>query len=290
MTPSTPVSVPLPVATARSTVAFSATAASATAAPVSRALRRTRQGLAGVVAVVAMAATIPALADEVNVAVAANFTAPIKKIAAEFEKDTGHKAILSFGSTGKFYTQIREGAPFQVFFAADDETPARIEKEGGAVEGTRRTYAIGKLVLWSKQPGDVDDQGAVLKSGKVERLAIADPKLAPYGAAAVEAMTRFGVYDSLKSKIVQGESIGQTYQFAATGNAQMGFVALSQVFADGKVKEGSAWIVPADLYTPIRQDVVVLTKGKDNPAALALVEYMKGEKATAVIKSFGYDL
>ena len=277
MTPSTPVP---PVATA-----FTATDTS-----VRRAPRRGRPGLAGVLAIVAMTATIPALADEVNVAVAANFTAPMKQIAADFEKDTGHKAILSFGSTGKFYTQIREGAPFQVFFAADDETPARIEKEGGAVAGTRMTYAIGKLVLWSKQPGVVDDKGEVLKSGKAERISIADPKLAPYGAAAVETMTKMGVYEQLKGKIVQGESIGQAYQFAASGNAPMGFVALSQVYADGKLKEGSAWIVPAELYTPIRQDVLVLEKGKDNPAAKALVDYIKGDKARAVIKSFGYDL
>ena len=248
------------------------------------------KALAVAVALAAMTFSAAARADEVNVAVAANFTAPMQKIAADFEKDTGHKAILSFGSTGKFYTQIREGAPFQVFFAADDETPARIEKEGGAVAGTRRTYAIGKLVLWSKQAGVVDDQGAVLKSGKVDRLAIADPKLAPYGAAAVEAMTRLGVYESLKPRLVQGESIGQAYQFAATGNAPLGFVALSQVFADGKLKEGSAWIVPGTLYTPIRQDVIVLAKGQGNAAAVALLEYLKSDKATAIIKSFGYDL
>lgn len=248
------------------------------------------KALAVAVALAAMTFSAAARADEVNVAVAANFTAPMQKIAADFEKDTGHKAILSFGSTGKFYTQIREGAPFQVFFAADDETPARIEKEGGAVAGTRRTYAIGKLVLWSKQAGVVDDQGAVLKSGKVDRLAIADPKLAPYSAAAVEAMTRLGVYESLKPRLVQGESIGQAYQFAATGNAPLGFVALSQVFADGKLKEGSAWIVPGTLYTPIRQDVIVLAKGQGNAAAVALLEYLKSDKATAIIKSFGYDL
>ena len=279
MTTSTPVpSAVFPVA-----AIFNATA-------VRHAPRRGRGLAGGVLALVAMTVAIPAVADDVNVAVAANFTAPMKQIAADFEKDTGHKAILSFGSTGKFYTQIREGAPFQVFFAADDETPARIEKEGGAVAGTRMTYAIGKLVLWSKQSSVVDDKGAVLKSGKAERIAIADPKLAPYGAAAVETMTKMGVYEQLKGKIVQGESIGQAYQFAASGNAPMGFVALSQVYADGKLKEGSAWIVPADLYSPIRQDVLVLEKGKDNPAAKALVEYIKGDKARAVIKSFGYDL
>lgn len=246
--------------------------------------------MAGLVGATALATAGLAQAAEVQVAVAANFTAPMKQIATDFEKDTGHQAVLSFGSTGKFYTQIREGAPFEVFLAADDETPARIEKEGGAVAGTRATYAIGKLVLWSKDASLVDDQGAVLKGGKVDRLAIADPKLAPYGAAAVETLTKLGVYESLKGKIVQGESIGQAFQFAATGNAPLGFVALSQVYADGKLKEGSAWIVPADLYTPIRQDIVVLAKGKANPAAAALVDYLKGDKARAVIKGYGYDL
>ncbi len=264
-----------------------------TAGPTGRVLTRAGQLLglvAGMVTAVALATAGVVQAAEVQVAVAANFTAPMKQIATDFEKDTGHKAVLSFGSTGKFYAQIREGAPFEVFVAADDETPARIEKEGGAVAGTRSTYAIGKLVLWSKDAGLVDDKGEVLKAGKVDRLAIADPKLAPYGAAAVEAMTKLGVYDGWKSKIVQGESIGQAFQFAATGNAAIGFVALSQVYAEGKLKEGSAWIVPADLYTPIRQDIVVLAKGKDNPAAAALVEYLKGDKARAVIKGYGYDL
>jgi molybdate transport system substrate-binding protein len=231
-----------------------------------------------------------ARADEVSVAVAANFAAPMQRIAADFEKDTGHKALLSVGSTGKFYAQIREGAPFQVFLSADDETPARIEKEGGAVAGTRFTYAIGKLVLWSRQPGLVDEAGAILKSGRIDRLAIADPKLAPYGAASVETMRKLGVYEQLQPKIVQGESIGQAHQFIATGNATLGFVALSQVFADGKLKEGSAWVVPADLYTTIRQDAVVLAKGKDNAAAKALVEYLRGDRAKAVILGFGYEL
>lgn len=253
-----------------------------------------RQRLAGaavaLTAAVGLAFSASAQAAEVQVAVAANFTAPMKLIATDFEKDTGHKAVLSFGSTGKFYTQIREGAPFEVFLAADVATPARIEQEGGAVAGTRRTYAIGKLVLWSRQADLVDAQGEVLRSDKFQRLSIADPKLAPYGAAAIATLTKLGLLETLQPKIVQGESIGQAYQFAATGNAQLGFVALSQVVTDGKVKEGSAWVVPADLYSPIRQDVIVLAKGARNPAALALVEYLKGDKARKVIESFGYDL
>lgn len=241
-------------------------------------------------AAAALLLSTSALAAEVHVAVAANFTAPMKQIATDFENDTGHRAILSFGSTGKFHTQIREGAPFEVFLAADEETPARIEKEGGAVAGTRMTYAIGKLVLWSKLAGVVDNRGEVLKAGKAERIAIADPKLAPYGAAAIATMTKLGVLEQWKGRIVQGESIGQAYQFTASGNAPMGFVALSQVHADGKLKEGSAWIVPSDLYSPIRQDAVVLARGKDSQAAKALVDYLKGEKARAVIRRFGYDL
>ena len=232
----------------------------------------------------------PVLADEVQVAVAANFTAPMQKIAADFEKDTGHKAALSFGSTGKFYAQIRNGAPFEVFLAADDETPAKLEKEGFAVGGSRFTYATGQLALWSAKPGYVDDRGEVLKTGTFQHLAIANPRLAPYGAAAVEALKKMGLLGSIERKFVQGENIAQTYQFVSTGNAELGFVALSQIYADGKLKGGSAWIVPARLHSPIRQDAEVLSQGKDNPAAAALVKYLKSDKARAVIKSYGYDL
>lgn len=229
-------------------------------------------------------------AADVSVAVAANFTAPMQKIAAAFEQETGHKAVLSFGATGKFYAQIKHGAPFQVLLAADDETPARLDKEGLTVPGTRFTYAIGRLVLWSKQPGGVDDKGEVLRKGAFDRLAVADPKLAPYGAAAMETLTRLGLLPGLQGRLVQGENIAQTYQFVATGNAALGFVALSQVTSDGRLAEGSAWVVPANLHAPIRQDAVVLSPGKDNPAAIALVAYLKGERARTMIRSFGYEL
>jgi molybdate transport system substrate-binding protein len=227
-------------------------------------------------------------AAEVQVAVAANFTAPVQKIAAEFEKDTGHKALLSFGSTSKFYAQIKNGAPFQVLLSADDETPARLEKEGLAVSGTRFTYAIGTLVLWSAKPGYVDGKGNVLKKGAFQHLALANPKLAPYGAAAVEVLNKLGLNAALEPKFVQGENIAQTFQFISTGNAELGFVALSQVMKDGKITDGSAWIVPADLHTPIRQDAVILSTGKDNPAAQALMKYLKEAKARAIIKNYGY--
>ncbi len=231
-----------------------------------------------------------ALADEVQVAVAANFTAPMQKIAAEFEKDTGHKALLAFGATGKFAAQIRNGAPFQVLLAADDETPAKLEADGQTVAGSRFTYAIGKLVLWSARPGYVDDQGAVLKKGEFNKLALANPKLAPYGVAAIESMTKLGVLGAAEGKFVQGENIAQTYQFVSTGNAELGFVALSQVMKDGKIAAGSAWIVPNTLHSPIRQDAVILAKGKGNAAATALMGFLKSEKAKAIIKAYGYDL
>ncbi|EYC51925.1 molybdate ABC transporter substrate-binding protein [Hylemonella gracilis str. Niagara R] len=237
-----------------------------------------------------------AQAGEVQVAVAANFTAPMQKIAAMFEADTGHKAVLSFGSTGKFYAQIRNGAPFDVLLSADDTTPAKLEQEGrgGGGKDHRYTYAIGTLVLWSRQPGLVDAKGEVLRSGQFDKIALADPRLAPYGAAAVEVLTALGLLDALKPKFVQGQSIGQTHQFVATGNAALGFVALSQVWAPdeqgGKLKEGSVWRVPARLHRPIRQDVILLKTGRDNLAAVAFMQYLRGEKARAVIRSFAYGL
>ena len=239
---------------------------------------------------VASGVAASAHAAEVSVAVAANFTAPMQKIAAAFEQDTGHQASVSYGSTGKFHAQIRNGAPFQVLLSADSETPARLEREGWVVAGTRFTYAIGQLVLWSRQPGQVDERGDVLSSGRFERLALADPKLAPYGAAALEVLHGLGLTASLAHKLVQGENIAQAYQFVATGNAELGFVAYSQVFADGQLTRGSAWKVPASLHTPIRQDAAVLKTGLGNPAAAALVAYLRGNKARAIIRSFGYEL
>jgi len=230
-----------------------------------------------------------AQADEVSVAVAANFTEPAKKIAAEFEKTTGHKVSLSFGSTGNFYSQIKAGAPFEVLVAADDETPIKLENEGGAVKGSHFTYAIGKLVLWSAKPAVVDDKGEVLKNGGFDHISVANPKLAPYGAAGIETLKALGVYDALSPKIVQAQNIAQAYQFVSTGNALLGFVALSQVIGeDGKVKSGSVWIVPEKLYTQIRQDAVLLEKGKDKAAAVAWLKYLKSPFASKVIASYGY--
>ncbi|AZE84066.1 Molybdenum ABC transporter, substrate-binding protein ModA [Pseudomonas orientalis] len=231
-----------------------------------------------------------AQADEVQVAVAANFTAPIQAIAADFEKDTGHKLVASYGATGQFYTQIKNGAPFQVFLSADDTTPQKLEAEGDTVKGSRFTYAVGTLALWSAKEGYVDAQGNVLKQNAFKHLSIANPKAAPYGLAATQVLAREGLTEKVRDKLVEGQNITQAYQFVSTGNAELGFVALSQIYKDGKLSSGSAWIVPSSLHDPIKQDAVILTKGKDSAAAKALVDYLKGPKAAAVIKSYGYAL
>jgi molybdate transport system substrate-binding protein len=231
-----------------------------------------------------------AQAGEVSVAVAANFAAPMQKIAQAFAQDTGHQAQISVGSTGKFYAQIVHGAPFQVLLSADDETPARLEKEGLSVPGQRFTYASGKLALWSKQADLVDDKGEVLRSNRFNKLALADPKLAPYGAAAIEVLTHFGLLPTVRDKLVQGDSIGQTFQFVNTENAPLGFVALSQIWVDGRITQGSAWVVPQHWYTPLKQDAVLLNPGKDNAAAQALMKYLQSERAQSIIRSYGYDL
>lgn len=231
----------------------------------------------------------PAAADQVLVAVAANFTAPFNKLAAEFEKDSGHKLVASFGSTGKFYAQIKNGAPFEVLLAADDETPARLVTQGAGVAGSRFSYATGRLVLWSPKPGVVDAAGQVLKGSTVQKLAMADPRLAPYGAASVEVMKQLGVHDRLAPQVVTGETLAQVFQFVASGNSPMGFLALSQVLKDGQV-EGSHWLVPTALHTPIRQDAVLLNPGQGKPGAAALLQYLQGAKAQALIKAYGYDI
>ncbi|WP_175857984.1 molybdate ABC transporter substrate-binding protein [Burkholderia anthina] len=228
-------------------------------------------------------------AAEVNVAVAANFTGPMERIAPEFEKATGHKALIAYGTVGKFYAQIKNGAPFDVLVSADDETPIRLEKDGLAVPESRFTYAVGKLVLWSAKPGFVDDKGDVLKHGDFRHLAIGNPKVAVYGAAAVETMTKLGVYTPLESKLVLGENIAQAYQFVATGNAELGFVALSQIYKDGQFAPGSHWMVPPNLYPLLKQDAVLLNRGKGNPAADALLAYLKSEAAKRVIRTYGYE-
>jgi len=229
-------------------------------------------------------------AADIHVAVAANFAAPMQKIATSFEQTSGHKVLLSFGATGNLYAQIKNGAPFQMFLSADDETPAKLEQEGLGVAATRFVYATGKLVLWSSQPNLVDDQGNILKTQRFQHLAIANPKLAPYGAAAVETLSNLGVLQEIKPKFVQGENIAQTYQFVASGNAPLGFVALSQVMGEGKIAKGSAWLVPSHLHAPLRQEAIVLQKGKDNAAVSALFNHLRSDNAKQVMRAYGYDV
>ncbi len=230
-------------------------------------------------------------ADEILVAVAANFSAPMQAIAREFEAETGHHLRLSFGATGKFYAQIVHGAPFDVLLAADDETPARLVKEGLAYPGTTLTYAIGRLVLWAPRPDAVDGKGDILRRGNFTHLALANPKTAPYGNAAMQTLTALGLLPALQARFVQGENVAQTYQFVASGNAELGFLALAQVWKDGKLTSGSAWIVPNSLHQPIRQDALAIKRTGAVAAAapLALLAYLKGEKARSIIKSYGYE-
>lgn len=240
----------------------------------------------------ALLASLPlwAQAGSARVAVAANFTAPMKVIAQHFERDTGYKAVLSFGATGQLYAQIKNGAPFDILLSADAKTPEKLASEGQGVRQSQFTYALGKLVLWSKTPNFVTNGEAILRSGQFDRIAIANPKLAPYGAAAMETIRHFGLNDSIKDKTVLGTNIGQTYQFVASGNAILGFIALSQVYESGRIKEGSGWIVPSGLYSPIKQDAILLAHGANNPAAKALLQYLRSDTAKTIIRSFGYDL
>ncbi|MCB1916268.1 MAG: molybdate ABC transporter substrate-binding protein [Rhodocyclaceae bacterium] len=234
-------------------------------------------------------ASFPAArADEVLVAVAANFAAPMKEIAESFARATGHRALLAFGSTGRLYAQIRNGAPFAVLLAADRETPERLERFGLTVPGTRRTYAIGRLALWSPVAGQVDEAGQVLKTGNVGRLAIANPKLAPYGRAAAQTLQALGLWQSLRPRLVTAESIAQSHQFVASGNVPLGFVALSQVVRGGRLLSGSAWQVPERLHQPLRQDLAVLRPGEHSPAAAALLRYLASAEARRVITDYGY--
>lgn len=235
-----------------------------------------------------MAFSLPVHAGEAAVAVAANFLAPMKQLAPRFEQASGHKLALSSGSTGKFYAQIRNGAPFDVLLAADDETPARLVREGEAVR--TQTYAVGKLALWSADPSRLDGTDSILRRGAYNKLAVANPRLAPYGAAAMQVLGKLGLAEQAKDTFVMGENIGQTHQFVASGNADLGFVALSQVWQDGKLSGGSAWLVPTALYTPIRQDAALLKRGEANAAARALLDFLKSPEAQAVIRGFGYDL
>jgi molybdate transport system substrate-binding protein len=225
-----------------------------------------------------------AKADDVPVAVAANFTAPVKEIAAAFEKKSGHHAVLSFGATGGLYTQITQDAPFEVFLAADEARPKKAVAEGLAVGDTLFVYSVGKLVLWSKSADAVKGE-STLKTATFSKIAICNPTAAPYGAAAVATMRKLGLYDALKPKLVEGADISQAFQFVDSGNAEVGFVALSQLAG---TSGGSRWMVPQDLYPAIKQDAVLLKKGANHEAAKAFLEFLKGPEAHAVIEKYGY--
>lgn len=233
---------------------------------------------------IALTTSATAHAADVNVAVAANFAEPAKEIARLFESKTKNRAILSFGATGQFFTQITQGAPFQVFLSADEKTPKKLADDGQAVADSLFTYAIGKLVLFSTNRTLVTGE-QTLRDAKFNKIAIADPVTAPYGAAAVETMKALGIYDALSRKIVQGANIAQAFQFVDTGNAELGFVALSQVIAR---QGGSRWMVPANLYGTIRQDAVLLRSGESNEAAKAFLAFMKSAEAAKVMEKFGY--
>ncbi len=224
-------------------------------------------------------------AAETQVAVAANFAEPAKAIAAAFQLASGHTATINVGATGAFYSQITHGAPFEVLLAADAATPERLEKEGLAAPGTRFTYAVGRLVLYSTTPGLVDQNGYILRRGAFNKLAIADPVLAPYGLAAMQVMTKLGLAEALAPKLVKGTSLTQAYQFTSTGAADLGFVAYSQVIT---VAAGSRWLVPARLHAPITQQAVLLKTGTRNPAATAFIKYLHSRQAVAIIRSYGY--
>ncbi|MDD2722559.1 MAG: molybdate ABC transporter substrate-binding protein [Methylovulum sp.] len=233
-----------------------------------------------------------AWAESTMVAVASDFTKPMTEIAAEFEKATGHTAKLSFGSSGKAFAQIQSGAPFDVYLSASEKYPLELEKSGFAVAGSHFVFAIGKLVLWSKIENYVDAQGQILAKGGFKHLAIADPSHAPYGVVAVEVLKNLGLLDKLQPLFVQGENISQTFQFVSTGNAELGFIALAQIIdiKTGKIGSGSGWLVPDNLHHPFEQMAVLLKTGDKNPAAHALLDFLKSPPALAIIEKYGFGL
>jgi len=246
-------------------------------------------GLAILGAIIALTAPGTARADEATVAVAANFAEVVEELETMFEADTDHTLIVTTGSTGKLYAQIKNGAPFDVFLAADQARPERLEAEGDAVPGSRFTYAIGRLTLWSPQAGRFGADGlAILEAADFDHMAIANPDLAPYGLAAKQTLQHYGLWDALQPKIVMGQNIGQTFSMVATGNAPLGFVAKSYVLSPRNDQPGSRWDVPAEAYEPIRQDAVVLKRAANNPAAQAFADFLRSDQARGTIKRFGY--
>lgn len=254
---------------------------------MNRILSRAASAATAILAIVIMSAT--AHGEEATLAVASNFTEVIEVLVDDFETASGHELTVSTGSTGQLYAQIVNGAPFDVFLAADRERPERLEEEGAAVAGSRFTYAVGKIALWSPQPDLIAQSGEeYLRAGDFRSLAIANPELAPYGIAARQTLEALGLWDELQARIVMGENIGQTHAMVATGNAQAGFVALSYVLSPANERPGSRWDVPAELYAPINQDAVLLERAKDNAAAVEFMDYLKSESARSTIENHGY--
>ena len=227
----------------------------------------------------------PAHAGQAHIAVAANFTATLNALVKQFEAGSEHRILISSGSTGKLYAQIKNGAPFDILLAADSERPQLLEQEKLAVPGSRFTYAAGRLVLWSLQAALVDQQGAALTQMRFKHLAIANPKTAPYGVAAREALEKMGLWQQVQPRLVQGEDIGQTFQFVASGNAELGLVALAQAKS---AQQGAYWVVPPAYYQPIAQQAVLLEKARDNAAARDFLAFLKTPAAGLIIERFGY--
>jgi molybdate transport system substrate-binding protein len=229
-------------------------------------------------------------ANDINVAVAGNFLKPLKILSTQFELETGHKLLLSVGSTGKLFTQINHGAPFEIFLAADQIRPTKLVEQQLADKDSQFTYAKGKLVLWSQEPDLIDPQGDRLKSQRLIHLAIANPKIAPYGAQALQVLKHLGLYSQLKDKLLFGQNVGQVFQYVSSGNVRQGIIPLSQVTNEGTITSGSAWIIPSNFYQPIKQDAVLLNHGKSNPAAHLFLNYLKSPQALSIIRSFGYEV
>ncbi len=225
-------------------------------------------------------------AETITIAVASNFSVPMKEIIAQFEKESGHQVKIASASSGKSAAQIINGAPFYAFFSADQSKVSAIESMGLVVEGTRFTYAVGALALWSAQT-DLDVL-TLLKKGQFNKLAVANSKLAPYGLAAEQVLEKLELTASTQEKWVKGESIAQTFQFVSTANAQLGLIALSQIMVNGKISKGSAWVVPEYMHQPIKQDAVLLHKGKNSQATLALLQFVQSQKARTILQSYGY--
>ena len=235
-------------------------------------------------------ASSPVYAGEINVAVTADFFAPMERIVALFQKESGNTVKVSSGASGKLYLLIKGGSSFDVLLSSDETIPKRLIQDGQAAGNSRFVYAVGKLVLWSAQPGFVDAKGAVLNKGNFTKLAIADTKIEPYGMAAKETLEKLVMWNAMQEKLIKGESVTQTFQLATTENAELAFISLSQIMHDGKITEGSWWIVPSELHKPIRQSAVLLSSAKDKIAAQVFLDFLKSNKSVSIIRSFGYEL